>query len=374
MRTGNYINQLQGEFKYKAFMPNKVPFEVNMDTDLQALLSRADLALGRLDGVADILPNVDFFILMYVRKEATLSSQIEGTQATFVDVLKAEAKIEDTEVHKDVDEILNYVKSVNFGLAKSQELPLSLRLIKEMHKKLLAGVRGEHKTPGDFRTSQNWIGGVTIQTAKYVPPPHTEVVNLMGNLEIYLHDKSPVPVLIKTGLAHAQFETIHPFLDGNGRMGRLLITYYLCQQRVLREPLLYLSDFFKTHRTLYYDKLTDFREKDDIEGWLKFFLEGVIETSQKAVETARKIIILREDSANKVSKLGRSTERGMILLKTLFKVPMIRIKDVEQITGLQNPNALSLVNKLVKIGLLKELTGNRRNRVFAFQDYISLFV
>lgn len=373
MRTGNFINQLEGELRYKAFIPNELPFEVNMDTDLQAMLSRADLALGRLDGVADILPDVDFFILMYVRKEATLSSQIEGTQATFIDVLKAEVKIADTEMHKDVDEILNYIKSMNFGIGKSQELPLSLRLIKEMHKKLLEGVRGEHKTPGDFRTSQNWIGGATIQTAKYVPPPQNEVMNLMGNLEVYLHDKSLIPVLIKTGLAHAQFETIHPFLDGNGRMGRLLITYYLCQQGVLREPLLYLSDFFKANRTLYYDKLTDFREKDDIEGWLEFFLEGVIETSQKAVETARKIILLRENSTNKITKLGRSTENGMVLLKRLFKVPMVRVKDVEYITGLKNPNALSLVNKFVQIGLLKELTGNKRNRVYSFQEYISLF-
>lgn len=373
MRTGNYINQLQGELRYKAFIPNKLPFEVKMDTDLQILLSRADLAVGRLDGVADILPDVNFFILMYVRKEATLSSQIEGTQATFVDVLKAEAKIEDTEVHKDVEEILNYIKSMNFGIVKSQELPLSLRLIKEMHKKLLEGVRGEHKTPGDFRTSQNWIGGVTIQTAKYVPPPHSKVMELMGNLEDYLYDKSPVPVLIKTGLAHAQFETIHPFLDGNGRMGRLLITYYLCEQGVLREPLLYLSDFFKAHKSLYYDKLTEYREKDDLEGWLKFFLEGVIETSQKAVETARKIIALREDSTNKVAKLGRSTEKGIVLLKRLFKIPMVRIKDVEQITGLKNPNALSLVDKFVRMGLLKEITGNKRNRVYAFQDYIALF-
>lgn len=373
MRTGAFINQLSGDIKYKAFIPNKLPFEIKMDSDLQSLLSQADLALGRLDGVADILPDVDFFILMYLRKEATLSSQIEGTQATFVDVLKADAKIEDSEIHKDVDEILNYIRTLNFGIDRSLQLPLSLRLIKEMHNELLKGVRGEKKSPGDFRTSQNWVGGVNMQTATYVPPPHSYVLDLMGNVEEYLHDKTPTPVLIKTGLVHAQFETIHPFLDGNGRMGRLLITYYLCEQGVLREPMLYLSAFFKTHKSIYYDKLTDYRQKDDIEGWLKFFLQGVIETSQNAVETARKIIKLREDSYAKVASLGRSSENGVILLKRLFKIPMARVKDIEQITGLENPNALALVSKFVAKGILHEITGKKRNRIYSFKEYIDIF-
>jgi Fic family protein len=373
MRTGTFINQLSGDVRYKAFIPNKLPFDIKMDIDLQSLLSKADLALGRLDGVADILPDVNFFILMYLRKEATLSSQIEGTQATFVDVLKAEAKIEDSEIHKDVDEILNYIKTLNFGTYRSQQLPLSLRLIREMHKELLKGVRGESKSPGEFRVSQNWVGGISIQTATYVPPPHTYVQDLIGNIEDYLHDKSPVPVLIKTGLVHAQFETIHPFLDGNGRMGRLLITYYLCEQGVLREPLLYLSAFFKRHKGIYYDKLTAYREKDDIEGWLKFFLEGVIETSQNAVETARKIIKLREESYAKVSSLGRSSEKGMILLRRLFQVPMVRVKDIERIANLQNPNALSLLSKFVEKGILYEITGKQRNRVYSYRDYVDIF-
>ncbi len=373
MRTGQFINQLSGDVSYKAFIPNKLPFDISMGTDLQSLLSRADLALGRLDGVADILPDVDFFILMYVRKEATLSSQIEGTQATFVDVLKAEAKIEDSEIHKDVEEILNYISTVNFGIYKSQQLPLSLRLIKDMHKVLLKGVGGETKTPGDFRTSQNWVGGVSIQTATYVPPPDAYVLDLMGNIEDYLHDKSPIPVLIKTGLVHAQFETVHPFLDGNGRMGRLLLTYYLCEQGVLREPLLYLSDFFKTNKSIYYDKLNDYRQKDDIEGWLKFFLEGVIETSQKAVETARRIIKLREETYQKVASMGRSSEKAMLLLRRLFTVPIVRVKDVEKIVSIENPNALSLVSKFVAKGILYEITGKQRNRVYSFKDYIDIF-
>lgn len=373
MRSGQFINQLQGDLRYRAFVPNLLPFSITMDEDLQNLLSKADLALGRLDGVADILPNVDFFILMYVRKEATLSSQIEGTQATFVEVLKAESRIEDTEIHKDVDEVLNYINAMNYGLERLKTFPISLRLIREIHEKLLSGVRGAWKTPGDFRTSQNWIGGASIQTATFVPPPHTEITRLMGNLEKYLHDHSLIPILIKIGLIHPQFETIHPFLDGNGRMGRLLITFYLCQQGILQKPLLYLSDFFKQHRQAYYDKLNAFREKDEIEAWLKFFLEGVIVTSEQAVETARKIIQLREKHVSQITSLGRSAEKGMILLNQLYRTPFVRIKDIEQITVLSNPNALLLAEKLVTLGILQETTGFKRNRIYAYQDYISLF-
>ena len=376
MRTGTFINQLAGVLRYKAFMPSNLPFEVNIDPELQTLLSKADLALGRLDGVADILPKdiIDFFILMYVRKEATLSSQIEGTQATFVDVLKAEAKIEDLEAHKDVDEVLNYISAMNYGLERLDQIPLSLRLIREIHKILLRGVRGEWKTPGEFRTSQNWIGGADLQTAKFIPPPHREVMPLMGNLEEYMHDNSLVPILIKTGLIHAQFETVHPFLDGNGRIGRLLITFYLCQQSVLRKQLLYLSAFFKEHRQDYYEKLNRYRKDDAIEEWLKFFMEGVIETSEKAVETARKIIKLRDDHLNKVAGIGKSSERGIKLLNTLYRTPIVRIKDVERIVALSNPNALLLVERFVKLGILHELTGQKRNRVFSYQEYINLFI
>lgn len=373
MRAGNQVNQLKDRLKYQAFVPNSLPLPINVDSDLQSILSKADLALGRLDGVAEILPDVDFFILMYVRKEATLSSQIEGTQATFVDVLKFEARVEDSEVHKDVDEVLNYISAMNLGIERLKDLPLSLRLIKEIHERLLEGVGGEHKTPGEFRTSQNWIGGASIQTASFVPPPPTEVIGLMGNLESYLHDSDNTPILIKTGLAHAQFETIHPLLDGNGRIGRLLITFYLYQQGILRKPLLYLSGFFKEHRQSYYDKLNDYREKDDIEGWLKFFLEGVSITAEKAVDTARKIVKLREDHIAKVSSLGRSSEKGMILLNSLYKTPFVRVTDVEALTSLANPNALSLVGKFINLGILKETTGYKRNRVYSYEDYVNIF-
>lgn len=373
MRTGTYRDQLQGIVRYKSFIPSKLPFLVKMDEKLQSLLSRADMALGRLDSVAEFLPAIDFFIFMYVRKEATISSQIEGTQATFVDVLKKEAKIEDGEIHKDVGEIINYINAMNYGLKRLTEFPLSLRLIKEIHSQLLSGVRGEYKTPGEFRTSQNWIGGPTIETAIFVPPPASEVISLMGDLEEYMHSLLSTPVLIKIGLIHAQFETIHPFLDGNGRIGRLLITFYLCQQKILHKPLLYLSDYFKANHQTYYDRLNNYRTKDAIENWLEFFLQGIIETSEKAVETARKIISLREHGLKTISKFGRSTEKASMIYDHLFLSPLLKVKDVEKITNLTNPAALSLVDKFEKSGILTELTGFKRNRVFSFADYVTLF-
>jgi len=373
MRSGKYINQLKDELQYKAFVPNLLPFEIESDNELQSLLSKADLALGRLDGIAETLPDVDFFILMYIRKEATLSSQVEGTQATFADVLKAEAKVEDLEIHKDVDEILNYIKAMNYGLERLKSFPLSLRLIKEIHKILLEGVRGEGREPGEFRKSQNWIGGTTIQKASFVPAPPQEIMTLLDNFEKFLHDKSLMPVLLKTGLLHAQFENIHPFLDGNGRIGRLLITFYLCQQKTLDRPLLYLSDFFKRYRQEYYDRLNAFHEKDDIEGWLKFFFEGVAVTAEQAVETSKKILKLREEGLKKILSLGRSTPKATLVFNSLFHTPLATIRDIEKMTGLKNPNALALVNKLVNLEILKEITGRKRNKVFAYQQYIKLF-
>ncbi len=373
MRSGKYINQLKGELQYKAFMPNFLPFAIQSDDEFQTLLSRADLALGRLDGIAETLPDADFFILMYIRKEATLSSQVEGTQATFADVLKAEAKVGDLEIRKDVDEILNYIKAMNYGLERLKTFPLSLRLIKDIHKILLEGVRGEGKEPGEFRKSQNWIGGTSIQRASFVPSPPQEIMSLLDNFEKFLYDKSPMPILLKTGLLHTQFENIHPFLDGNGRIGRLLITFYLCQQKILDKPLLYLSDFFKRYRQEYYDRLNAFHEKDDIEGWLRFFLEGVAVTAEQAVETSKKILKLRGDGLNKISSLGRSTPKATLVFNSLFHTPLITIKDVERIAELKNPNALALVNKLVRLEILEETTGRKRNKVFAYRQYIKLF-
>jgi len=374
MRTGKYITQLKGDLEYKAFVPNPLPFEIKIDKEFQSLLSKADLSLGRLDGIAETLPDVDFFILMYIRKEAALSSQVEGTQATFADVLKAEAKIKDLEIHKDVDKILNYINAMNYGLKRLESLPLSLRLIREIHKILLTGVRGEGREPCEFRKTQNWVGGgPSIQKASFVPPPPQEIMPLLDNLEKIFYDKSPIPVLVKTGLIHAQFEVIHPFLDGNGRIGRLLITFYLCQQKVLNKPLLYLSDFFKKYRQEYYNRLNAFHEKDDIESWLKFFLEGITITANEAVETSKKIIKLREEDMKRIFTLGRSVHKATLVFNHLFHTPLIAIKDVEKITGLKNPNALALINKLVNLGILTETTGRKRNKVFAYEKYIKLF-
>ncbi len=373
MRAGKYVQQLRGFLKYQAFIPELLPFQVKDDPVLQSLLSRADLALGRLDGIAEILPDVEFFILMYIRKEATFSSQVEGTQATFADVLKAEARIKNTQIHKDVDEILNYVNAMNYGLKRLETFPLSGILIREIHERLLKGVRGEHKTPGEFRTSQNWVGGPTIETATFVPAPHTELPVLLSNLEKFLHDESPMPILIKIGLVHSQFENIHPFLDGNGRIGRLLITFYLCQQGVLNRPLLYLSEFFKRNRRDYYDRLNAVHEKDNIEGWLKFFLTGIAQTADNAVSTARKIIKLRAKDMEKVSTLNKSTQRAIKLLNFLYRTPLVRVKDVERIVQIQNPNALVLVSKFLRLGILKEQTGRKRDRIFSYKEYIDLF-
>lgn len=373
MRVGRYVWQSSGKARYRAFIPNELPFKLKLDNVLQAKLSEADQALGRLDGITEILPDVDFFVLMYVGKEATLSSQVEGTRATLSDLLKAEAHIEGAEVQNDVDEIQNYVRAMNYGLERLATLPLSLRLMREIHEVLLAGVRGEGKTPGEFRKSQNWVGGHSIETASFVPPPPQEVMPLLSNLEKYLYDDAPAPVLLKIALAHLQFEAIHPFLDGNGRIGRLLVTFYLCQQKVLRKPLLYLSEFFRANRQEYYDRLSAAHDRDDLEVWLRFFLEGVSITARKATETAGKVLALREHDMLAATSLGAVSENAVRLLNHLYGSPYVRIKDVEAIIGLSNPNAIALIGKMSKLGILSEITGRKRNKIFAYSRYIEAF-
>ncbi len=272
MRAGRYIKQPSG---YSAFIPADLPPKppIKMDSKLIRLLSDAHGSLCRLDGVASVLPNVDLFVAMYVKQEAVLSSQIEGTQSTLENVLEFEVDAKGKDVPKDVEEVVNYVQAMNYGLQRLEELPLSLRLIREIHEILLEGVRGEHRTPGEFRRSQNWIGpaGATINKATFVPPPVNEMKQALGNFEKFLHDEDSFHILVQAGLAHAQFETIHPFLDGNGRVGRLLITFLLCEKGVLHQPLLYLSSYFKAHRAEYYDRLSAIRTDGDWEGWLRFF-------------------------------------------------------------------------------------------------------
>jgi len=374
-RAGQYIRQPTG---YRAFFPAPLPPNppVDLTGSLHTLLSEADRALGRLDGSIQTLPNPDLFVLMYVRKEAVLSSQIEGTQSSLQDVLAAEAKVLEPDRPRDVSEVLNYVNAMNYGLDRLRELPLSVRLITEIHAKLLAGVRGSHLTPGELRRSQNWIGpaNCTLAEASFVPPPPHNVPDALGDLELFLHRQDGLPLLIQVGLAHAQFETIHPFLDGNGRVGRLLITFLLCERQVLHKPVLYLSHFFKRHRQAYYDHLQSVRDTGDWEGWLSFFLRGVAEVSAQATDTARRILALRENHRAIVTdRLGRAAGNGHRVLERLYERPIISVAEVQKLTGTTFPAANQLIAKLVENGVLSEFTGRKRNRRFRYDGYIRLF-
>lgn len=374
MRSGNYINQLSGDLRYKAFVPNKLTFSLKKDNELNAFLSEADLALGRLDGISEIVPDVDFLTLMFARKEATFSSQVEGTQATFADVLKVEAKIEDKKTPQDVKEIFNYIKAMNYGLKRIASFPLSLRLLREIHAILLKDVRGKERQPGKFRTSQNWIGGPTINAATYVPTPPHQLMDYLSDLEKFFYDNSPIPVLIKTGLIHSQFENIHPFLDGNGRLGRLLITFYFCQQKILQKPLLYLSVYFKEHQKDYYYWLNRVHNEDDIEGWLKFFLRGITQTAKQGFETARKILKLRNTDIQKVSSLGRTAKNALLLLNSLYQNPIITSRKVIETTGLSRSNAHTLLQRLQTAGILSQLPAKpKQTKIYIHQKYLSLF-
>ena len=313
---------------------------------------------------------------MYVRKEAVLSSQIEGTQSSLQDILAAEAKILSPDRPQDVDEVVNYVRAMNYGLERLTNLPLSVRLIREIHGELLRGVRGSHLTPGELRTSQNWIGpaGSTINTAAFVPPPPHEIAAALSNLEQYLHSDTHLPLLIKIGIAHAQFETIHPFLDGNGRVGRLLVTFLLCEQNVLVKPVLYLSHYFKKHRQEYYDRLQAVRDAGDWEGWLAFFLRGVEDVSKQATETARRILALREDHRLMITdRLGRAAGNGHRVLEHLYRRPIVSVNEVQELIGTTYPAANELVARLTTLGIVSEFTGNARNRRFIYHSYTSLF-
>lgn len=374
-RSGQYRSQPTG---YRAFIPKPLPPEppIKIGGQLQVLLSQADRALGRLDGSIQTLPHPDLFVYMYVRKEAVLSSQIEGTQSSLQDVLAAEAKILAPDRPQDVDEVVNYVRAMKHGLARLPTLPVSVRLIREIHSELLTGVRGSHLMPGEIRTSQNWIGppGSTLNDATFVPPPPHEVAGHLAELERFFHSDSGLPLLIKVALAHAQFETIHPFLDGNGRVGRLLITFLLCEQQVLLKPVLYLSYFFKQHRQSYYDHLQAVRDSGKWEEWVEFFLRGVVEVSNQATDTARRILSLREKHRLTITeKLGRAAGNGHRVLEHLYEHPIVSVNEVQDLTGTTYPAANDLVSKFVESDILREITGQTRNRRFSYQSYIRLF-
>jgi Fic family protein len=341
------------------------------------LLSAADRALGRLDGSVQTLPNPDLFVVMYVRKEAVLSSQIEGTQSSLQDLLAAEAQIFGAEGRSsDVKEVINYVTAMNHGLRRLSEIPVSVRLVREIHEKLMTGVRGGTLTPGELRRSQNWIGqgNCTLNDAVFVPPPPHIVPEALANLEEFLHEKNDIPDLIRIGLSHAQFETVHPFLDGNGRVGRLLITFLLTESDILHKPVLYLSHYFKRHRQLYYERLQAVRDRGDWEGWLEFFLRGVAEVSTEASGTAGRILRMRESHRTKITaQLGRAAGNGHKVLEALYDRPIMSIADVEAVTGTTNPAANNLVRKLVEMDILREITGYARHRKFSYHPYVRIF-
>lgn len=337
-----------------------------------AVLSSADQALGRLDGVIQTLPNPDLFVAMYVRREAVLSSQIEGTQSTLQDLLAAELEPAIPGLPDDVEEVVNYVRAMNYGIERLATLPLSKRLIREIHAELLRSGRGAHRMPGEFRRDQNWIGpeGAPIERATYIPPPVPEMQSALDDLERFLNDDHGLPVLVHVGLAHAQFETIHPFIDGNGRVGRLLITFQLVQRRVLHRPLLYLSHYLKQHRAEYYDRLMAIRLSGDWEGWMRFFLIGVNQTAIEATETARSILELRERDRALVQE-GTGLN-GVRLHDLLFDRPLVNVNLVRDALGVSFATANNLVSRFEGAGLLREITGGRRGRVFSYDRYLAL--
>ena len=374
-RAGRYLRQPTG---YRAFIPAPLPPDPAFRTggEMQRLLSEADRALGRLDGSVQTLPHPDLFVYMYVRKEAVLSSQIEGTQSSLQDLLAEEAELAPNDRPRDVEEVVNYVRAMNHGLARLGELPVSVRLIREIHEKLLAGVRGSRLTPGELRRTQNWIGpaGCTLAEATFVPPPPDEVPRALGDLEKFLHATNDLPLLVQIGLAHAQFETIHPFLDGNGRVGRLLITFLLCEKGALHKPVLYLSHYFKKHRQTYYDLLQAVRERGAFEEWVTFFLRGVTEVSVEAADTARRILELRESHRREITeRFGRAAGNGHRVLERLYEQPIVSVSNLMSLLGTTFAGANQIVQRLVEIGVLREFTGQARHRRFRYDAYVRLF-
>jgi len=369
---GRYIKQ---KGNYKAFIPEKFPPKglVFHEPKIIKLLSDANLLLGKLDGMAKLLPDIDFFIFMYIKKESTYSSQIEGTKARLTDALQAE--VEKTPgLPDDVDDILHYINAMHDGLRQLEKLPLSLRLIKEAHQVLLTKARASYfPYPGEFRKVQNWIMGTNPADAHFVPPPPEYVMHAMSDLEKFFYSYEDIPILIKVALIHSQFETIHPFVDGNGRTGRLLITFYLCQQKILERPVLYLSEHFKKHQELYFSMLDEYR-KGNISSWLKFFLKGVVTVAKEAIETSDRIIDLREKDMQKVSSLGRASKNAIVLLKNLYKLPIINVRKIQEVTNLSREASNRLVKRFIRLGLLhpKE-KGKKYGRMFVYKEYLNLF-
>ena len=363
------------QYGYKSFIPNLINREWVIDSpQINSLLEEANYQLGQLNAFSTFVPDVDVFIRMHIIKEATQSSRIEGTRTNIDDALLEEKDIP-PEFKDDWQEVQNYIAAMNHSISRLNRLPLSSRLIREAHKLLLQGVRGNHKLPGEFRSSQNWIGGATLNDATFIPPHHSLIPELVSDLEKFLNNNEiKVPHLIKIGMAHYQFEAIHPFLDGNGRIGRLLITLYLVANGLLSKPTLYLSDFIEKHRTVYYDNLIGVSEKSNMEQWLRFFLTGIVETSKTAIDTLNRIINLRDRLEKEtIINLGKRTPNAKLLLNYLYRKPVITAADIIENLAVTKPTANTLIKDFTALGILKEQTGFRRNRVFIFTDYLSLF-
>ena len=362
------------QFNYKSFEPNKVniSWEVD-DSGLALLLSQADIKLGELNAYSQLIPDVDFFIKMHVLKEGTQSSRIEGTQTNIDEAVQKEEFIL-PEKKDDWQEVQNYVQAMNQAIIDLEKLPVSNRLMKKTHKILMQGVRGTNKLPGEFRNSQNWIGGSSLADASFIPPHQDSIPDLMGDLEKFLHNEiNPVPPLIKIGIAHYQFETIHPFLDGNGRIGRLLITLYLVSNGLLHKPTLYLSDFFERNRMLYYDNLRRVSSHNDLVQWLKFFLVGVRETSENSIQTFKNIIALRSEVEHKIISLGKKYDLAKLFLEFLYREPKIDAQNAADALKINISTALRLIGDFERLDILKELTGYKRNRIFSFEGYLNIF-
>jgi len=369
-KAGIYINQ--GTFK--SFQPSKINKRWTIENmELLNLLSQADRQLGRLDMYSEYIPNIDLFISMHIIKEAIKSSKIEGTQTNIEDVLLDKEDVNE-EKRSDWEEVQNYISALNKAIENLNKLPFSSRLIRAVHRTLLKGVRGKHKLPGEFRSSQNWIGGASINDAIFIPPTFDSVNEYMSDIEKFVHNEDfYFPDLLKIALIHYQFETVHPFLDGNGRVGRLMITLYLVEKGILKKPILYLSDFFERNRTLYYDNLMRVREKNDIIQWFKFFLVGVIETAKNSIETFDGILKLQKEIEIKLQTLGSRSGTAMLIINHLFQRPIINAQIAHKITKLSLPSVYKLIQELEDLKILNEITGGKRGKLFVFNDYLQLF-
>lgn len=372
-RAGHYQSNLSGEMAYKSFVPNPLPPNppIELTEDIVGLLIKANSKLAVLESVATRIPNVELFVSMYVRKEALMSSQIEGTQATLEDVLDP---LLDANANRNVADVVNYIKATEFAIGRLQTLPLCNRLIKETHAVLMEGVRGQEKSPGEFRYSQNWIGGQgsTLKNARYIPPSPDDMLDAMSDLEKYINADDELDSLIRAALIHYQFETIHPFLDGNGRVGRLLITLFLMEKKVLTTPALYISYFLKKNRVEYYDRMTEVRTKGNYEQWVKFFLQAIMESAEDATATIDELIVLHDMNVAAISKLGRAAKNAMLVFNYLEYNPIIEIRKTAEALGITFNTVSSSVNRLVDVGILVQTSNASRNRTFAYESYLDI--